>query len=164
MWDRTGTRISKCTPIWSTDVYACARVQQVLTGRRSCKEHATYVYACAQVPQVRPVHIQFNSFCSLNIKYAHVGLVGNFSHLQEVWTHLCTTRASRHRCKTVKKLRGIVVLDIWWGTDVTLKIKQRRNGVSDIFGGTDAALQKNSEATVLRNMDEGTDAATQKKS
>jgi hypothetical protein len=56
------------------------------------------------------------------------------------------------------------VLDIWWGTDVALKIKQQGNGVSDIYGGTDAALQKNSEATVLQNMDEGTDAATQKKS
>ena len=70
--------------------------------------------------------------------------------------HLCTTRASRHRCKTVKKVQGIVVLDIWRGNDATLKIKQRGNGVSDIFGGTDAATKKKSEATVLRNVDEAT--------
>ena len=117
---RCAVRSPQCTRISSTNVYACARVQQVLTGRQSCKEHATYVYACAQVPQVRPVHIQFiwqpkHQICTCWLGTSRISkkferaamhntcLSAPMQHRKITSRHSCPGHLVRHRCSTENK-------------------------------------------------------------
>lgn len=98
----------------------CTRVQKVLTGRRSCKEHATYVYACAQVPQVRPAHVLFvlrpkNQICTSRLETSHFSkkferaamyntcLSAPMQHRKKTSRHRCSGHLVRHRCNTENK-------------------------------------------------------------